>query len=245
MVLRLFPRVSFANFTIMKKKICITGGSKGIGLAIARKFYQEGFEVIICARGQAALEAAKAEMPELHTLRCDLSHKSEVKQLAETLNRDFGALDVLINNGGVFLPGLVHLEKDEVYEMLIRTNLDSTYYLTKGVIGQMMARRSGMVVNMCSIASLAAYPNGGSYTISKFGMLGFSKVLREEMKPYGIRVVSIMPGAVKTASWEGVDLPDERFIPASDIAEIVWNAWNMHPSTVIEEIVVRPTPGDI
>lgn len=229
----------------MKKKICITGGSRGIGFAVAKKFYQQGFEVIICARGQAALDAAKAEMPDLHTLVCDLSQKAEVKQLAETLNRDFGPLDILINNGGVFMPGLLHEEADEVYETQMRTNLDSTYYLTKGVVGGMIARKAGMIVNMCSIASLAAYPGGGSYSVSKFGMLGFSKVLREEMKPYGIRVISIMPGAVKTAAWDGVDLPDERFIPADDIAEIVWNAWIMSPNTVIEEIVVRPTPGDI
>lgn len=229
----------------MKKKIFISGGSKGIGLAVAKKFYQQGFEVIICARGQAALDAAKAEMPDLHTLVCDLSHKSEVKQLAATLNKEFGPLDILVNNGGVFMPGLLHKEDDEVYETQIRTNLDSTYYLTKGVIGGMIGQKTGMVVNMCSIASLAAYPGGGSYSVSKFAMLGFSKVLREEMKEYGIRVISIMPGAVKTAAWEGVGLPNERFIPASDIADIVWNAWTMSPSTVIEEIVVRPTPGDI
>jgi NADP-dependent 3-hydroxy acid dehydrogenase YdfG len=229
----------------MKKKIFISGGSKGIGLAVAKKFYEQGFEVIICARGQAALEAAKAEMPGLHTLVCDLSDKSAVKQLAATLNRDYGPLDILINNGGVFMPGLLHKEEDAVYETQMRTNMDSTYYLTKGVVGGMIAQKAGMIVNMCSIASLAAYPGGGSYSVSKFAMLGFSKVLREEMKPYGIRVVSIMPGAVKTAAWDGVDLPEERFIPARDIAEIVWNAWIMSPHTVVEEIVVRPTPGDI
>lgn len=229
----------------MKKKIFISGGSKGIGLAIARKFYQEDFEVIICARGEAGLKAAKAEMPDLHTLVCDISQKGAVKELAQTLNDRFGVLDILVNNGGVFMPGLLHQEEDEVYETQIRTNLDSTYYLTKGVIGAMIERKAGMVINMCSIASLAAYPNGGSYCISKFAMLGFSKVLRQELKEFGVRVVSIMPGAVKTAAWDGVDLPDERFIPAADIASIVWNAWTMSSSTVIEDIVVRPTPGDI
>lgn len=229
----------------MKKKIFISGGSKGIGLAIARKFYQEDFDVIICARGEAGLKAAKAEMPDLHTLVCDISQKGAVKELAQTLNDQFGVLDILVNNGGVFMPGLLHEEEDEVYETQIRTNLDSTYYLTKGVIGGMIERKAGMVINMCSIASLDAYPNGGSYCISKFAMLGFSKVLRQELKGFGVRVVSIMPGAVKTSAWDGVDLPDERFIPAADIASIVWNAWTMSSSTVIEDIVIRPTPGDI
>ena len=125
------------------------------------------------------------------------------------------------------------------------TNLYSNYYLTKRVLPSMMARQSGTIFNICSIASLIAYPNSGAYSISKHALHGLSKVLREEMKPYGIRVVSVLPGATLTASWEGVNLPSERFMPAEDIAQVVWDAWSLSPRTVIEEILLRPMLGDI
>ncbi len=229
----------------MEKNILITGGSKGIGLAIAKRFYQEGFQVIICARGEEGLQKAKEEMHNLDTYACDISVKEEVKALGKAINTKYGALEVLVNNGGVFLPGEVHTEKDEVYEQLMATNMSSAYYLTKEVLPLMMEKKQGTIFNMGSVASLQAYPNGGSYSISKFALLGFSKALREEMKPHGVRVVSVLPGAVLTPSWEGVDLPESRFIPAEDIAELIWSTYSMSIRTVVEEIVVRPALGDL
>ena len=107
----------------------------------------------------------------------------------------------------------------------------------------MKARKTGTIINICSIASLQAY--GGSYSISKFAMLGFSKNLREELKEHGIRVISVMPGAVLTDSWAGVDLPKERFMSPEDVAEIVWTSCFVSKRTVIEDIVMRPQLGDI
>lgn len=99
--------------------------------------------------------------------------------------------------------------------------------------------------SICSIASITAYSAGGGYSTSKFAMYGFSKSLREEMKPKGIRVVALLPGATFTDSWSSAGIPAERFIPASDIAELVWTAVNLSPRTVVEDIVVRPQLGDI
>lgn len=229
----------------MSKSILVTGASKGIGLAIAQEFYQEGFEVIICARGEESLKAAKSQMPGLHTYVCDLSNKEAVKTLGNRIVERFGALDILVNNGGVFMPGLIHQEEDHIYETQMRTNVDSAYYLSKIVLPPMIKQESGTVFNMCSVASQQAYPNGGSYCISKFALLGFSKMLRQELKPYNIRVVSILPGAVKTASWEGTTLPEERFIPAEDIGKLVWNTYQLSERTVVEDIVIRPALGDI
>jgi len=228
----------------MKEKIFISGGSKGIGLAIARRFYKADFEVIICARGKKALDAAKQEMPAIHTFICDMSDKVEVKKLGKQLNQEFGTLDILVNNAGLFLPGQIHAEEDEVFEAMIKTNLFSAYFLTKTLLPGMMERKKGTIVNMSSVAGIKAYENGGSYGISKFAMLGFSRNLREELKPHNIRVISIMPGAVLTPSWEGFDAPEERFIPAEDLAEIVWNACTVSTRTVVEDIVVRPALGD-
>src|SRR5690606_34812846 len=95
------------------------------------------------------------------------------------------------------------------------------------------------------IASLTAYPNGGSYAISKFALLGFSRCLREELKPFGIKVTSVMPGATWTDSWMGSGLPEDRYIPAVDIAEAGFSAYNVATSTVVEDLVIRPMLGDI
>lgn len=227
------------------KQIFISGASKGIGLATAERFYAEGWKVIICARGQEALDAAKTKMPNLVTYTCDLSDKAAVKALAATITEKHGTLDILFNNGGTFLPGQLHSEEDEVFENLIATNLFSAYYLTKALLPGMLVKGQGTVVNMCSIASITAYEHGGAYSVSKFGLYGFSKSLREEMKPKGIRVISVLPGATFTASWEGMDIPEERFIPAADVAEMVWTACKLSDRTVVEDIVIRPQLGDI
>ena len=109
----------------------------------------------------------------------------------------------------------------------------------------MIPHREGHIYNMCSVASLQAYENGGSYCISKFALLGFSKVLREEMKTYNIRVTSLIPGAVLTDSWSGTTLPETRFMKPEDVADLVWSIHALSNQTVVEDIVLRPMEGDI
>ncbi len=227
------------------KKILITGGSKGIGLATAKKFYEASYEVIICARNPEALAAAKQEMPALHTYTCDVSNKEEVQGLGKEVNETFGALDVLVNNAGVFIPGSIHEEEEGMYEKMMRTNMDSAYYLTRSVLPLMQEKEAGSIVNMASIASIGAYANGGSYSISKYALLGFSKNLREEMKPFGIRVMSFLPGATYTASWEGSGIDPQRLMPAEDIAQLVFTSVHLTQRTVVEDIVIRPHLGDL
>ncbi len=229
----------------MSKRVFVSGASKGIGLAVAHRFLAEGFDVAVNASTEASLEQVRLTYPQFKVYRADMSQKSEVEELAKWLNQDFGPLDVLVNNVGRFLPGSVHSESDEAFEMMMHTNVFSNYYLTKRVLPAMMERQSGTIFNLCSIASIMAYANGGAYSISKHALLGFSKVLREEMKPHGIRVVSVLPGATLTASWEGVDLPAERFMPAEDIASIIWDTYKLSSRTVVEEILLRPMLGDI
>jgi len=226
-------------------RVFVSGASKGIGLATAVRFLEQGYQVAISASTATSLEQVKADHPEIQTFQADMSHKEDVNRLGEWLNRDFGRLDILVNNVGRFIPGELHKESDEDFEAMLHTNLFSNYYLTKRVLPQMMAHKSGQIFNICSTASIMAYPNGGSYCISKFALLGFSKVLREEMKAHGIRVTSVLPGATYTASWEGVDLPQERFMPAEDIANAIWEASQLSPRTVIEEILLRPQLGDL
>lgn len=226
-------------------RIFISGASKGIGLATAQRFLAEGYQVAISASSLESLEAAKATCPQLQTFQADMSLKSDVLRLADWLNQEFGPLDILVNNVGRFVPGSLYSEPDEAFEQMLQTNLFSNYYLTKRVLPAMLERKQGSIFNICSIASIVAYPNGGAYSVSKFALLGFSKGLREELKPHGIRVVSVLPGATLTASWAGVELPEERFMPAEDIASAIWEISQLSPRTVVEEIVLRPQLGDI
>ncbi|WP_158858440.1 SDR family oxidoreductase [Lunatibacter salilacus] len=234
----------------MSKSILVTGGTKGIGKAIILRFAQQGFDIYTCARNQQDLDDLKTELnqkfPEVTVFvkGADLSGKEQTKAFAEEVKKHC-VPDILINNTGIFIPGAIHSEPEENFELTLQTNLFSAYYLTRAFTDEFISRRSGHIFTIGSIAGLTAYANGGSYAISKWAMLGFTKCLRQELLPHGIRVTSVLPGATLTASWEGVDLPAERFIKASDVAEMVWSAYNLSAQSVVEEIVIRPQLGDI
>ena len=231
----------------MKKSIIISGGSQGIGKAIVKKFLENGFQVFTCARNAEKLESLKNEFnhPLLNTFVADLSDKKQVSNFAQWILNQETKIDVLINNAGYFLPGQIQNEEDGVLESQIEANLYSAYHLTKAILPSMQKSNTGHIFTICSTASITAYTAGGSYCISKFALLGFTKVLREELKTQGIKVTAVLPGATLTPAWDGVNLPDSRFIPAEDIANTIFSAYMMSTSTVIEEILIRPQLGDI
>lgn len=241
----------FSTLNLHTMNIIITGATKGIGLAIAHRFAKEGFNLAVCSRSADDLSNFKSTFStqypdiEILTQATDMSKKSEVNALADYIKGHWTKVDVLVNNAGVFLPGEIHKEEEGTLERQIETNLYSAYYMTRAILPLMFDNPGSYVMNMCSIASKIAYPNGGSYSISKFALLGFSKVLREELKEKGIRVSSILPGATWSNSWAGVDLPKARLMEANDIAIAAWSAWSMSHSAVVEEIVLRPQLGDL
>lgn len=228
-----------------KPKVLITGASQGIGRALVLKFAAEGFHVIGCARGAADLDALKTHQPELETHTCDVSDKAQVQALGQHLLDTHGGVDLLINNAGHFVPGNMMDEADEVFESMVLTNVHSAYYLTKLLVRPMIAHHAGTIINICSTASQMAYPSGGTYAVTKFALLGFTKSLRQELRPHNIRVVAVMPGPTYTRSWEGVDIPEVRFMTAESVADAVWTAWALPENTVMEEIVLRPLGGDL
>jgi short-subunit dehydrogenase len=235
----------------MRKLIVVTGGSQGIGRAIVSKFAAEGFDVVTCARHAADLEVLKMQIENLNPgssiffRQTDMSVKSEVQAFASFVLSLERPIDVLVNNAGHFVPGEISTEPDGNLESMIHANLYSAYHLTRGLVADMKKQRLGHIFNMCSIASIQAYENGGSYAISKFALLGFSKCLREELKGFHIRVTAVLPGATNTRSWASAGLPDERFIRPDDIAAAVFSAYSLSHSTVVEEVILRPQEGDI
>ena len=235
----------------MNKLVVVTGGTKGIGRAVVQRFAKSGFDIITCARSAADLKQLKKEVEEQHegvsvfTIDVDLSDINSIKRFCDEVAAHNRLISILINNAGVFIPGNVTTEPDGVLEQMIQTNLYSAYHITRGVLRLMTGQEKRHIFNLCSIASFMAYPNGGSYTISKFAMLGFTKCLREELKEEGIRVTAVMPGATLTPSWDGTSETADRFMAPEDIAESIYGAYELSDRTVVEELILRPQKGDL
>lgn len=235
----------------MNPLVVITGGTKGIGRALIERFLAGSFDVITCARNESDLLSLKNDMKtqfpdsEVYFQKADLSLRPELDSFIGYIKNKQRPVDVLINNTGVFIPGQIHNESEGTLEKTMETNLYSAYHLTRGVIDKMITSKKGHIFTICSTASITAYPNGGSYCISKFALYGMTKVLREEMKPHGVKVTAVLPGATLTDSWQGTDLPAERFIDPKDVAEAIWGAYILSPRAVLEEILIRPQLGDL
>jgi short-subunit dehydrogenase len=244
--------MSFINapLEVGGKNVIITGASKGLGKAFAEKFAAAGNQLFLCSRNKDLLYVAQQELLQkypgsiIKIMAVDISQKENAIDFGNFCMED-SPPHILINNAGSFLPGDIHSEKDGVFETMMGTNLHSAYHLTRAVLPKMMEAKAGHIYNICSVASLAAYKNGGSYSISKFALLGFSKNLREELKPFNIKVTAVIPGAVYTDSWSKTDVQPARIMEVNDVADMVYAASLLSPQACVEEIVMRPQLGDL
>ena len=235
--------------------VIITGASKGIGKAIAAAFAAEGANLFLCARNEMVLYNTVAELQlkypgsNIKAIPADLSDKVATKQFGDWCLQ-YGTPDILINNAGEFIAGGILNEADGNLEKMIAVNLYSAYHLTRTLLPKMIAekpadRTNRHIFNICSIASLHAYANGGSYSISKFALLGFSKNLREELKPHHIKVTAVCPGATMSSSWDGFAVDPQRIMEANDVAKMIYTASQLSPMADVEDIVMRPVLGDL
>ena len=229
----------------------ITGASRGIGKAVARIFALHGYDLFLCSRNEnnllQTIAELKKEFPQLSIdgKAFDLGMKQEAILFGQWVLNNAETIDVLVNNAGSFIPGNVSEEPDGALESMMEVNLYSAYHTTRTLLPRMMASKSGHIFTICSIASLAAYPNGGSYSISKFALLGMTKNLRHELKPHGIKVTAVIPGAVFTDSWKESGVSQQRIMEAEDIASMIFASTRLSPQAVTEEIVIRPQLGDL
>ena len=235
----------------MKKITVITGGTRGIGKALVHIFAKNGFDIITCSRNAGDLDNLKKEVISVHKnasvsiFQADVSKKEEVRAFINYVRSFRKPVDVLINNAGIFLSGQISNEPEGMFEEMMGTNLSGAYHLTRGLVGDMMERRSGHIFNICSTASIKPYINGGSYCISKYALYGMSQVLREELKTYNVKVTAVLPGATLTSSWAEDEVDPNRLMKPEDVASSIWNTWKMSGQTVVEEILLRPQLGDI
>ena len=213
-------------------KVLITGASRGIGKALAEIFAANGHSLLLISKNEVSLYKAMEELcariseTTISAKAFDLSIKEEAIKAGNWALEKFDAPEIIINNAGVY----------------------SAYHITRTVLPAMIKQDKTInrhIFNICSIASLRAYNNGGAYSISKFALHGFSKNLREELKLHHIKVTSVFPGAVLTDSWSGFDNRNKRIMEAEDVAKMIYAATQLSPAACIEDIVMRPVLGDL
>lgn len=235
--------------------VLITGASQGIGAAIAEVFAREllgmgNCRLALVARNAANLQRTaetclRAGVSEVEIFSCDVSESAAVETMAGEVRARFSQVDVLINNAGAFAPAPLLTSTVEQFDAMVSTNLRAAFLITRAFAPAMAERGSGDIFIMGSVASLRGLPGCGAYVAAKHGVLGLSRALREELKPSGVRVTAVLPGATFSPSWVGSGVPEERIMPAEDVARTILDVYRLGPRTVVEELVLRPQLGDL
>ena len=244
-----------ANPTLAGRLALITGANRGIGLAVARALAREGCNLIITGRDERALGKARAELEKLQPEKrnayvlpqsCDVRSPDSVDYLFALARGLHKPLDVLINNAGIGHPNRTVSELPyPTWMEVIDTNLNGLFLVTQAALAVM--KRGGTIVNNLSIAAERVFPGSAAYTASKHGALGFTDTLREELRPKGIRVIALMPGATDTAIWDAMwpKAPRRKMMSAETVARTVVNALLLPENTTVETIVVMPSGGTL
>jgi NAD(P)-dependent dehydrogenase (short-subunit alcohol dehydrogenase family) len=228
------------------KVIMVTGASRGIGLAIARRLAEEGAHLVMVARQREALDRAKAQVAGGPLLVSgDVTRSPDVIRMFRRVGRQFGRLDVLVNNAGVFTykPFANTTLKD--WRANLETNLTSLFLVTQAALPWLAKSQAAHLVNILSVSSRLAFPNCSAYTASKLGALGLTRVLAEELRPQKIRVTAILPGSTNTRLCDefGFAVRRAELIQPEDVAEAVVSALLQPPRTTVEEIWLSPSRG--
>jgi 3-oxoacyl-[acyl-carrier protein] reductase len=229
------------------KVALVTGASRGMGLAIATALGDAGARLILVSRHRKDLQRAAAGLPGAELIfPANLTRPREVARLVGAVRKRFRRLDILVNNAGVFTykPFVRTTEAD--WRRNIETNLTALFLVTRAAL-PLLARRRGHIVNILSISSREAFANCSAYTASKFGALGLTRVLREELRPRGVRVTAILPGSTNTRLKDEFDFPvrGADLIQPEDVAAAVLGALTQPPQTLVEEIILMPSRGKL
>jgi NAD(P)-dependent dehydrogenase (short-subunit alcohol dehydrogenase family) len=230
------------------KVALITGGGSGIGLAMARTFVASGYSIVISGRDAKRLQSAAEELSGLRiqvtAIACDVRDPVSVEKLFQEIGKHHSTIDVLINNAGV-AHALAPVDQlsVETWKEVIDTNLTGTFLVTRAALPLM--RAGGTIVNNLSVAALQPFAGMSAYNASKFGALGFTNALREDLRQRGIRVVALLPGATNTEIWRQFwpGAPREKMISADTVAQAVLHAVSVPAESAIEEIRMGPAAG--
>jgi NAD(P)-dependent dehydrogenase (short-subunit alcohol dehydrogenase family) len=234
----------------MKKPIevsVVTGGSKGIGLAIAEALLDRGDAVTISARNAAEVEAAGRRLEKRHpgkvlALPCDVRREDQVEAMMKRTEERFGGLDVLVNNAGVGIFKPLEEMSLEEWNGVLETNLTGVFLCCRAAIPRMRRRGGGYILNVSSLAGTNAFPNGTVYNASKFGLNGMSEALMQEIRHDGIRVSYVMPGSVNTYFNDAT--PDAALawkLQPQDVARVVLDLLGHDRRSLASRVEIRPS----
>jgi NAD(P)-dependent dehydrogenase (short-subunit alcohol dehydrogenase family) len=228
----------------------ITGASRGIGLAIARALAAQRCNLVITGRNESALRRAGRELAH-HRVQilahpCDVRDPDSVDDLFRSIRRQFERFDILVNNAGIAHANLA-VEKLPlpVWRDVIDTNLTGMFLVTQASLAIM--KRGGTIVNNLSIAANRVFPGSGAYNASKHGALGFTNTLREELRPKGIRVIGLLPGATDTDIWKTMwpQAPRRKMLSPDSVAKAVVDAILLAPNATVENLEILPSAGTL
>ncbi len=223
----------------------VTGGSRGIGLAIAAQLGRMGAHVAICARDSQALNRTADDLRrsgvDTLALATDVTRPAEVAALVERTRRTFGPIDILVNNAGVGIFRPVHETTEADWDAVLDTNLKAVFLVSREVAPEMIRRRTGHIVNISSLAGKNAFPGGGVYCASKWGLLGLTYCMAEDLRVHGIRVSAVCPGTVATEFSPHTDKDPSKMLQPEDVAHAVAALVTQAPQSFISEILLRPT----
>lgn len=236
---------------LANKTAVVTGGGSGVGKAVARLFLEAGAKVVIAGRDAAKLQSVLDEFQagdRLLAIPTDVTQNDACDRLIEQATTAFGQVDVLVNNAGTNIKNRTFRElTPQMWDMMIRTNLDGAFYCTRAVLPQMLRRRDGVIVNVVSVAGKRANPLGGvAYVAAKFGMGALGLVLSNEEKDSGIRVSNIYPGEIDTPILLHRPKPvteEQRavILKPEDVAQAVLFVATLPPRVCIPELIIKPT----
>ncbi len=225
----------------------ITGGSRGIGLAIARKLLAMDVTVVITGRDEAMVQRVASDLNiqghRAEGLRCDVTDLVSVSTLSDQVRKTYGRVDILVNNAGIYGPsGALHDLPPEDWDTVLNTNLRGVYYLSRAIVPLMISTGAGHIVNISSLAGKNPLPNGAAYSASKWGLNGLSYSMAEELRSHNIRVSVVCPGSVHTDFGRQRSGKDAgRMLKPQDVAHVVAMLVTQAPQSFISEVLLRPT----
>ncbi len=232
------------------KVALVTGAGRGIGRAIALAFADEGAAVALVARSRADLATVAGEVRERANGRVlaepiDVTQDTAVEMLIERVVGDLGRLDVLVASAGTAAFGPVAESKPADWDAMLAVNLRATMVCCRAALAPMMRQRSGTILTVASIAAKRVLPGSAVYTATKMAVIGFSRVLAEEMRPHGVRVGVLVPGAVDTPLWDtlGAGPPREKMLRPEDVARAAVLMATLPPHASLEELTLLPAGG--
>jgi 3-oxoacyl-[acyl-carrier protein] reductase len=223
----------------------ITGASRGIGLAIAKSLGRLGAHLSVCARDAKKLESAARELEREATkvlaIAADVSRPGDIASLVQKTTQSLGPIEILVNNAGIGYFGPAQEAAEANWDSVLDTNLKSVFLLSKAVAPGMIERRSGHIINIASLAGKNAFAGGGIYCASKWGLLGLTQCMAEDLRGYGIRVSAVCPGSVATDFGPHTGKDPRKLLQPEDIAHAVETLVTQAPQSFISEILLRPT----